>query len=82
MARTRNEKNHRNTHSKDGSFSPHISTKVAQRIDRYCRATNQNKTKFVEMCCTSKLDVLETEFLASLSKEAVIKLYLDELSKR
>jgi len=74
--RTRKENNLRNTTSKDGSFSPHISHQTAERIRKYCKLTNQNKTKFVEQCCNERLDVLEVEQLQKLSKEELIKLII------
>ena len=74
MRKKRNEESYRNTLSADGSFSPHISIKTSKRISAYCKLTNQNKTKFVEKCCNERLDVLETEYLISLSKEDLISI--------
>lgn len=74
--RTRNESGFRNANSKDGSFSPHISKSVTERLTRYCKDTNQNRTRFVEKCITERLEVLEKEFLESKSKEELIALLL------
>lgn len=77
MRKQRTESNHRRTtSSKDGRFSPHIGKNVAERIERYCRQTNQNKTKFVEKCCMERLDVLEKDLLMNLSKEDLIEMIM------
>lgn len=73
MRKKRNEENFRNTSSADGSFSPHISIKTSKRIHDYCKRTNQNKTRFVEKCINERLDVLEDEYLESLSREDLIR---------
>ena len=74
MKRERNEANYRNTKSTNGEFSPKIGKTTTERLTRYCKDTNQNKTRFVERCINERLDVLETEFLNSLSKEELIEL--------
>ena len=77
MARkSRNETNCRNVSSKDGSFTPHIPKETANRITRYCKITNQNKTKFVDKCMKECLDALEREILGNLSKEELIDLLI------
>ncbi len=74
--KTRNETNFRNTQAKDGSFSPHIRREVTERLSRYCKDTNQNRTRFVEHCIVERLDVLEKEFLESKTKEQLIELLM------
>lgn len=76
MKRTRNEEGYRNTPTQDGRFSPHISRKTSRRIVRYCEQQNINKTKFVEDCVNDRLDILERELLAGLSKEMLIEMLL------
>ena len=74
MRKKRNEENYRETRAADGGYSPHISKETAERIARYCKLTNQNRTKFIEKCINERLDVLEDEYLTTLSKEELIKL--------
>lgn len=74
MRKTRNENKCRNVSSKDGTFSPHLSKKTSERIERFCKINNLNKTKFVERCCDERLDVLETEMLDTLTKEQLIEM--------
>ena len=76
--RKRIEENYRAVQSEDGTFSPHISKQTNERITSYCARTNKNKTKFVEYCCNVVLDSLEMEYLESLPKNELIKLYLSE----
>ena len=72
--RTRNEDGYRNTESKNGVFSPHISKATATRLTKWCARENINKTRFVESCINEKLDMLEEEFLQSLTKEELIEI--------
>ena len=65
-----------NSKSKDGSLSAHISNKTAERLTRYCKATNQNRIHFIENCINAKLDVLEKEWLSNKTKEELIDLVL------
>lgn len=74
--RTRKENNFRDTKSKTGTFSPRLSVSTSDRVFRYCKETNQNKTRFVEMCVKERLDVLEREMLGSLSKEQLIEMLM------
>ena len=76
--RKRNESLYRETTSKNGTFSTHVSAKTAARIRRYCALTNINKTKFVEDCINKQLDALERECLDKLTKEELIALVLKE----
>lgn len=72
--RERVENNCRNVSSKDGGFSPHIGKATAERLTKYCRNANMNRTKFVEKCINERLDVLENEYYFSLSKEELVAL--------
>jgi len=74
--RTRKEENYRHTKSKDGSLSIHLKREIAERLARYCRETNQNRTRFVESCIIERLDVVEKEFLEDKSKEELIDLLM------
>ena len=76
--RERNEKGYRGTNSRNGEFSPRISTATAERVKRYCSIMNINKTKFVEQCVISQLDVLEKDYLNNLSKDELIAMLLKE----
>ena len=77
MERKRIETSYRDTMTVDGGFSPKIGKEVTARIVRYCKLTNQNKTKFVEDCVRKALDELEKSFLSSLSKEELIQMILN-----
>ena len=76
MARERNETSFRNASSKDGSFSPHIGKATTERLTKYCKEINKNRTKFVEECINERLDVLEQEFLNGLTKEQLIEMLM------
>jgi hypothetical protein len=65
-----------NSKSKDGSLSAHISNKTAERLTRYCKATNQNRIHFIENCINARLDVLERDLLITKTKEELIDLIL------
>lgn len=60
--------------SKNGTFSPHLGKKVSERLTEYCRASNINRTAFVNQCVSEKLDVLETEMYMQMTKEQLIEL--------
>ena len=75
--RERNETNFRNMPSKDGRFSPHLSKRTSERLTRYCKSTDQNKTKFAEKCINDTLDLLEIDLLQSKTKEELIYMLLD-----
>ena len=74
MRKPRREDKFRDTASKDNTFSPHLSNKTAERIVRYCKINNINKTQFVERCCNERLDELETDMLSSFTKEQLIEM--------
>lgn len=78
MRKDRIETNCRNVRSKDGSFSPHIGKTTAERLARYCRLKNINKTKFVEQCINERLDGLEREYYETLSKDELIGLIMNK----
>lgn len=68
--RERVENNCRNVSSKDGGFSPHIGKATAERLTKYCRNANMNRTKFVEKCINERLDVLENEYYFRFQKKS------------
>lgn len=74
MRKERNETNFRNTVSNDGTFSPHIGKTTTERLTKYCKLRNINRTKFVESCINTSLDTLEEEYLHGLSKEELISI--------
>lgn len=74
--RTRNETSFRESYSKDGRFSPIIDKKTAERINKYCKATNQTRTNFVVRCINERLDELEYDYLQGLSKDELIKMII------
>lgn len=76
--RERNENGYRHSKSKNSEFTPHLSAGTSERLKRYCSIKNINKTKFVEQCVISQLDVLEKKCLEMLSKDELIALVLKE----
>ena len=66
------ENGYRKVTSNDGSFSPHIRKEVNEVLSRYCRITNQNKTRVVEMCIVKQINSMEKDFLESMTKEQLI----------
>lgn len=76
MRKDRIDENCRNSRSKDGTFSPHISKTTAERLTKYCRLKNLNRTKFVEQCVNDRLTVLEREFYENLSKDELINIII------
>ncbi len=75
--RERVETNCRYTRAKDGVFSPKIGKATAERLTKYCRLENINRTKFIEQCINAQLDVLEQKYYESLSKEDLIRLIME-----
>ena len=78
MAEKKRTFGYKDSVSKSGSFSPHLGKATSERLTKYCKSTNQNRTRFIEKCINEKLDVLEMEYLESLSKEELIELYLNK----
>ena len=78
MDKNRIEMTYRDTTQKNGNFSPKLGKQVASRVIRYCKRTNQNKTKFVEDCVSKALDELEKDMLSQLSKEELIQMIMNE----
>ena len=76
--RTRSETSCRDTKSKDGTFSPHLNKATSERLTKYCKISEQNRTKFVEFCVNAQLDILEKEFLMSKSQEELIEMILSK----
>ena len=72
----RNETNFRDVTSKNGDFSPHIGKHTAERLTKFCKRTNRNRTRFVEQCINDRLEVLERELLNDMSKDELIELLL------
>lgn len=70
--RLRVEDGFRSAQSKDGTFSPHLGKTITDRVTRYCKRKNLNRTRFVEQCVNERLDVLEKEYLEGLTKEELI----------
>lgn len=60
--------------NRNGEFSPRFDRKTAERIWRYCKAKDLNKTHFVIACVNERLDTLEDEMLEALSREELIKM--------
>lgn len=75
---TRNETAFRNASSQDGTFSPHLNKTTSERLSKYCRMSNQNRTRFVEHCVNKQLDLLEKEFFLSKSKEELVEMLLSK----
>ncbi len=80
--KARIETNYRAVKSEDGTFSPHISRKTNERITRYCKTHNRNKTKFVEYCINTILDSLEKEMYESMSKGERVELLMEAYSDK
>ena len=76
MRKERIEENYRDSRTKDGTFSPRINKATAERLTKYCRLKNINRTKFVEQCINDRLTVLEREFYENLSKDELINLII------
>ena len=74
--RTRKEEFYRDTNSKDGGISPKFGKVTADRVIRYCKATNQNKTRFMEKCVNERLDVLEMELYENMTREELIAMIM------
>lgn len=80
MRKTRTEIGYRETVQNRGGFCPHLSDDVTKRIVRYCKATDQNKTRFVIDCVNAQLDILEKQALSNYTKEELIEMLLAERS--
>lgn len=70
----RTENGYRNVQSKDGRFSLHLGRAVTERLTRYCKNLNINRTRFAEQCIAERLDELEDIYLQSLTKEELIEI--------
>lgn len=75
---TRNETSFRNAKSQDGTFSPHLNKTTSERLSRYCKMSDQNRTKFVEHCINAQLDILEKDFYLSKTKEELVEMLLSK----
>ena len=67
---------YRDTISKDGTLTAHISAAVAAKVKNYCSNQNIASGKFIEDCVTKQLDILEREAYNSMSKEMLVELLL------
>lgn len=47
----RNETNFRDVTSKSGDFSPHIGKHTAERLTKFCKRTNRNRTRNIVKVC-------------------------------
>ncbi len=72
------ENGYRNSKSKDGTISFTVGKPLADRIRKYCKRHNTNKTKFVEACVTVQLSILEMQDYESYSKAELIALLMGE----
>ena len=70
----RTENSYRSVQAKDGTFSPHLGRTITERLTRYCKNLNINRTRFVEQCIAERLDELEDVYLQSLTKEELIEI--------
>lgn len=68
----RNESGCRNIKSKDGTFGPRLNKTVSERLTKFCKETNRNRTEFVIECINNQLDILEKEYYESLTREELI----------
>ena len=69
------DKNFRSSRqTKDGKLSLKLRPCLAKKLTRYCEATNQNRTAFVEMVVGKALSELETEMYERLTKSELIAL--------
>lgn len=66
----------KNSASKDGSLSAHISKFTNERLARYCKEAGLNRTRFIEECINEKLENVERELYMSKSKEELVDLLL------
>jgi len=79
LLKSRKERNvtgYRESASNNGTFSTHIGVETNRRLTNYCKATNQNKTKFVEQCINEKLDSAERNAYENMSKDDLINLLM------
>lgn len=65
---------YRDTVSKNGGLTAHISAATAERMRSYCQKQNIAVGKFSEDCINAQLDILEREAYSSMPKEMLIEL--------
>jgi len=76
--RTRVETSCRNTApAKDGTMSVTICKTIAERVRKICSITNQNRTRFVEMCVKEYLDTHARDELSGKTKDELIDIILN-----
>lgn len=66
----------KNSTSKDGSLSAHISKYTNDRLARYCKEAGLNRTRFIEECINEKLETAEKDLYMSKSKEELVEILL------
>lgn len=64
--------------SSNGEFSPRITKDINDRLTRYCKIKNINKTLFVRQCIVEKLDTCERDIYENMSKDELITLLLNK----
>ena len=65
--------------SKDNTYSAHLDRQTSERLARYCHLVGiTKKINFVAQCVNERLDELEPQFYASLSKEDLITMILNK----
>ena len=67
---------YRDTVSKDGTLTAHLSAVTAGRVRNYCSRQNLAIGKFTEDCVIAQLDILEREALNSMPKEMLVELLM------
>lgn len=75
------EDGYRNSKSKDGTISFTVGKPLADRIRKYCKRHDTNKTKFAEACINVQLSMLELKDYESYSKEELIALLMEKEEK-
>ena len=75
------EAGYRHVESKDGSYSPILPKRTADRLKQYCELMNVNKQNFVEDCVNDRLDELEPEMYRTMSREKLISLLMGRMKR-
>lgn len=70
--RQRKETGYRHVESVNGTYSPHIPKEINERLSRYCKSKNLNKTEFVNYCIEYILKQKERELYEEMSREELI----------
>ena len=67
--KNRIESRFRNVKSENGVYSCKIDASTAERVARYCKKFDINKSKFVADIINEKMDVLEKNMLEQMTME-------------